>query len=179
MNASLFAAVLSLLVAQSSAPERTITEAVLRTYFAETQGGTGIAFPEQRRPVRLADRTIVPSAEQLKVHVFSPENKQAETAYRVARANLAGDLVSRSIRTVALDVSVPHFALERTRRYSCGPRTSVKYSDAVAVSRPGLSRAQDEAVLYLEYSGGARAYYLRRINGQWAVIWHVELWACG
>jgi hypothetical protein len=180
MHPPLIAAVLALVVSRRLSPEQQITEVVLRTYFAQTQGGTGIAFPEQRRPIRLADRTIVPSADQLEVRVFSPENRQAELDYRPVRKRLEADLLSRSRRLTRVHASMPNFALRRTRRSSCGPEPSAEQSDSVAVSRPGLSwGSQDEALLYVEYNGGARAYYLRRFHDHWIVKWHVELWACG
>lgn len=179
MHAPLIAAVLAIVVARDVSPEQQITAVVLRTYFAQTQRGTGIAFPEQRRPARLADRTILPSADQLDVRVFSPDNKQAEIEYRAVRKRLEADLLSRSRSLTRVRASVPNVALRGTRRSRCGPELSREQSDSVAVSRPGLSRGRDEALLYLEYNGGARAYYLRRIDDHWIVKWHVELWACG
>ena len=184
MRVSIFAALLPLLVAygyaQDDPREPEITAAVLRKYLEQTQGGTAIAFPEERRPVRLANRTIIPSAAQLKVSMFSRENDEVAAEYELLRGTLTADLVSRSRRAVVLKVNVPNFRLARTRRGSCGPHASeTKYSDAVAVSRPGVSRGADAALVYLEYDGGGCAYYVKRVRGKWTVLWRVELWACG
>lgn len=162
------------------AQERDVTEAVLRKYFEQTQSGA-IAFPEQRRPLRFADKTIVPSRQLLEVNVFSRENDEAAEKYEALRRTLLPDLIARSKRPRRVRTNVPHYRAVPTRRGSCGPETvsDKKYCGAVAASRPGFSRSRDEALLYVEYNGGACAYFVRRTDGRWTVVWRVDLWACG
>jgi hypothetical protein len=183
MRFLILASLLSLAVtgarAHDSVDEQ-ITAAALRTYFEQSQGGTAIAFPEQRRPILLANRTITPSRAQRRVSMFSRENDAMAAKFNRLRSTLLADLVVHSRHTAALKVDLPHFKLMPARRGKCGPHASrERYSDAVAVSRPGLSPDGNEALLYVEYDGGGCAYDLKRTNGTWTVAWRVELWACG
>lgn len=181
MHALAITTVLAFLAGTPSlAQERDVTDVVLRKYFEQTQAGA-IAFPEQRRPLRLADRTIIPSTVNLKVSSFFRENVEPAKNYEAIRRTLLRDLIARSKRRRRIRTDVPHYRAVPTRRGSCGPEivSDKRYCGAVALSRPGFSRTHDEAIVYLEYDGGGCAYFLKRSKGGWVVVWAVALWGCG
>ena len=168
------------LQAASAANERAVMTAALELYFNLMHGGTGVAFPESRRPVLLHHETISPSAEQLRVRVASPANRDAARAYaRLATDDLIERLLRRSSRPRKVQFAPDFFALSEARRGACGPEyDDARFTDAVAVSR-AVFHDRKGALIYLEYPGGARAYHAVLTNGAWKIDWHVELWACG
>lgn len=165
--------------AASDADERAVTTAALELYFNLMHGGTGVAFPESRRPVLLHHQTIVPSREQLRVQVASPANRDAARAYaRLATDELLAHLLSRSSRPRKIQLAPDFFALSEAKRGACGPEyDEARFTDAVAVSRV-VFHGRKGALIYLEHPGGARAYHANLTNGAWEIDWHVELWAC-
>src|SRR5437773_532465 len=66
--------------------ETAVTVLVLRFVMNTTYGGDAVAEPAHRRGVLLHRVTIAPSAEQLRVRVFSPANKDPEQLYGGLRA---------------------------------------------------------------------------------------------
>ncbi len=160
--------------------EQAVTAAALEAYFNQIHGGTGIAFPAERRPVLLHRMTIVPSRTQLTVRVFSPANGEGAQRYAAPETGaLVASLRARSARPAAVRIAPPHYSLSSTKVGDCGPEFDERrYVNAAAVSRPGFDR-RDRALVYVAFAGEARAYVLMRTNGQWNVAWFVELWACG
>jgi len=161
--------------------ETAIRTAVLVAYFNELHGGTGIAFPDNRRPVVVSKKTTAPRAKSLTVRVSSPANSDAAARFEVLkRTRIVDDLLERSRRPVRMARIPLQYVSGSTAQNECGVQfDEKKYADAVAVSRPGFSKDRSEALIYLEGVGFARAYYLRQAKTGWVVEWHVELWACG
>lgn len=166
--------------AETHDDEQAMTTAVLESYFNLVHGGTGVAFPESRRPVLLHRTTISPSPEQLLVRVASQANRDAARAYaNLAAKGLIGRLRNRSSRPRRVRFAPAGFALAKAERRACGPEYDVaRFTDAVAVSR-AVFEGRESALIYLEYYGGARAYHAILTAGAWKVDWYVELWACG
>ena len=160
----------------TAADEKAVTTAVLEAYFHEVHGGDAIAFREQRRPVLLHRKTIVPTHDKLEVRVYSPANDARQ--YAGARSLIA-DLRDRSSHPVTVRKPPESFQIGTAQLHGCGPDADMrKFADAVAISRPGFD-GRDRALLYVESPGAARAYGLQRVGETWRVLWHVELWACG
>jgi hypothetical protein len=73
----------------------------------------------------------------------------------------------------------PGYALGTARLTRCGPEfNDDDFVDSVAVSRVAFD-GRDSALVYVEFAGGAYAYYAQRSGARWVIDWHVELWACG
>jgi hypothetical protein len=160
--------------------EAVIHEAVLASYWNEMHGGTGIAFPKERKPAVLHQMTIAPRAELLEVRVASPANRESARRYSELSPEPLVDLVRRSMRATPLRSRSPMFVNGRLHRGRCGFELEHNVNtDAVGLSRPGFSTDRANALVYLEGAGIGRAYYLRRAGGTWQVQWRVELWACG
>ena len=160
--------------------ETAVTHAALDSYYNLVHGGTAVAFPEERRPVRLHRSTISPSRAQLRVRVSSPANRAAAEQYSGRSLNGVIERLQRqSVRARGLADAPSGYTLAEAQRTACGPQYDpARFVDAVAVSRPAFD-GRNNALLYLEFSGGARAYHARRIAGRWHIDWFVELWACG
>ena len=166
--------------AATDADEVAVTAAALQSYYSLVHGGTGVAFPEERRPVLLHHATISPSREQLAARVSSPANRDAVTAYAsVAAENVIRGLLNRSSRSRRVQFAPAGFVLGTAKRGECGPEYGEDaFADAVAVSRPVFPDRRS-ALIYVEHSGGARAYHAVLADGAWKIDWYVELWACG
>ena len=160
--------------------EPAVTAAALTSYFNLIHGGTGIAFPEKRRPVLLHRETIAPARTQLRVRVSSPANRAATLQYSAPHVQrLVARLQKLSAQSRKLRAAPRGYLLAEARRTRCGPHyDGAEFVDAVAVSRAAF-QGPDTALIYVEYAGGARAYHAIRRGAVWEIDWHVELWACG
>ena len=160
--------------------EHAVMSAALHSYFNQMHGGTGIAFPEARRPVLLKRETIAPSRTKLRVRVASPANRAAALRYGTSGTEvLVERLRIRSASAMALHSAPREFALGESEVGACGPAyDAAKFADAVALSRVAFD-GRKHALVYVEHAGGARAYHARRGSEGWEIDWYVELWACG
>ena len=161
--------------------EPAIRETVLAAWFNEFHGGTGVAFPEQRRPILVHESTIAPRKETMTVRVSSPANSGPASKFNaLGKSGIIGDLIERSRRRVAIGQPPARYASGTVKFNGCGAQVDYKrYTDSVAISRPGYSPNGAQALVYLETAGAAYAYLLQRTGSGWAVEWRVELWACG
>jgi len=150
-----------------SAGESAVINAVLGAWFDEVHGANAWS------PALLYYRTIRPESSQTKVRVFSPANEKPSRDYAAPGVRLLiEDLLARSTRIGEIEMP-SHFQPTSIRTMGC----EKPLAEVVTVSHPGIDN--DRAIVYLEYTGGARAYYLTRENDRWLVSWYVELWQCG
>ena len=160
--------------------EAAVLVAALASYFNVTHGGTGVAFADARRPVLLHRATILPSTRQLSVRVSSPGNRDASQRYAAREVQaLVERTRQRSRHSIAVPASPTGYLVSKAAFGPCGPKYDMaEFADAVAVSRAAIANGT-VALVYLEYSGGARAYHVAKRDNRWSVDWFVELWACG
>ena len=156
-----------------SQEEADVTTAVLDAYFNAMHG------QGSRDRISLYFTNIKPARTQLEVRVFSPANLEPSRQYASPDVRRhRDDLMARSTQLAELRAAWPPYIPNVLRASDCSAKLDKMYADAVAVSRPGFD-GHNKALIYLEYFGGGRAYYLTRQDVGWKIDWYVELWQCG
>jgi hypothetical protein len=151
------------------AAENQVAVAALDAYVAQMYGSNGRFL--------LYQTTVKPSPVQLEVHVFSPANDDGARRYAVPDiVKLRRDI--QSAPRASMMLQSPRYVTGIWRRKQCREFRRRGFIDALSVSR-AVFDGSNSALIYLEYNGGARAYYLLRREGRWESAWYVELWACG
>ena len=160
----------ALAVSHNPAPnENEVLAAALDAYSKQMYGGSGRFL--------LYQQTLRPSSTQLEVRVFSPANDEAAQRYASPDIRKLRERIRTAPRRT-VRVSEPRNVTRIWKIKECDDFPRHDFVDAVAFSRPAFD-GPDKALVYLQFAGGARAYYLRRLENRWVADWYVELWACG
>ena len=165
-----------------SADDRVVFDAVLSAIFERNWGGDAIAFPQQRRPVAVADTTVVPRHTGLDLYSDRSPQKDVDAYRRLRGTRLFTTFRQRGRNRVSLRGYKPpkQFEIMRVRTTDCGPQGDPRtLTSAVALSRPGYSAGRTRALVYSEQPGGGAVYSLRKEHGRWIVVYDVVLWECG